>query len=284
MKRMIISCIFLILLSRSFSQSCKEKDGEYTGECRVLDTIGHYLPCAGAGYKLVFEDLFDENYLDFSKWELPYEGVPARKDFDGSKQWLANTGNMPAIPYTNNIEVSNGTLKIIAKRENSPIIGTFYSNYNPVVLKTDTFDYSAARILSKNKFRYGLYEMRCRLPEGKGFGMAFWTFSSPWSEIDFFEIFGININKYTCNIHTDLDGDQEDDSYLFEKNDAADFTEWHVIRCYYSYYKIVWEIDGEIIRELYHFTDHNGNGIDCGVNYSGNCNRLVMYPPIPCKS
>ncbi|MEO0075699.1 MAG: glycoside hydrolase family 16 protein [candidate division WOR-3 bacterium] len=155
----------------------------------------------------VFEDNFDGNTLDLSKWTLPYQGV--LRDFSHSKekQWYANTGNTPSVPITNNIEVSNGTLKLIARRESPPIVGTYVSDYstNPWTYTTTNFDYSSAEIDSKYKFGYGMYEIRCKIPKGKGFWPAFWMYGENANgvnnEIDVFEFWDNSTNDHNMTVH-----------------------------------------------------------------------------------
>jgi hypothetical protein len=107
--------------------------------------------CDYNDYMLEFEDNFDGNELDLSKWTLPYQGVLRNFNHSTERQWYANTGNIPAIPISNNIEISNGTLKLIARKESTPIIGTYISDFstNPWTYTTESFDYSSAEIDSK---------------------------------------------------------------------------------------------------------------------------------------
>jgi Glycosyl hydrolases family 16/PKD domain len=95
---------------------------------------------------------------------------------------------------TDNAVVSNGTLKIIAKKE----------NYG-------TSAYTSARLLSKDKFsfRYGKIEIRAKLPPDKGTWPAIWMLgnnvaTAPWpacGEIDIMEHVGNQLNKIFGTIH-----------------------------------------------------------------------------------
>lgn len=111
----------------------------------------------------------------------------------GNNGW----GNAEAQYYTNrlqNVEVSNGTLKIRAIKENHQ--GSAYTS---------------ARILTKGKFafRYGRIEVRAKLPAGVGTWPAIWMLggniaSAGWpasGEIDIMEHKGSALNKIYGTVH-----------------------------------------------------------------------------------
>jgi len=211
--------------------------------------------CNKGNYYLVFEDNFDGNSLDLSKW-FPETGVIRDPFFKDQKAW-----HLPE-----NIEVSNGTLKIIAKKPTNPIIGKVVTSWEPYIFKIDTFDYTTGEIYSNQKFYYGKYEARCRMPKGKGFWPAFWTFGGPgWNEIDFFEVTGDNINKFTCCIHHAPGGNIDNHvDCPFELDNAGDFSQWHVFTCIFDFDKIVWQIDGNTVRTLHRFMTISGQVVSCG--------------------
>ncbi|MEG1555330.1 MAG: family 16 glycosylhydrolase [Bacteroidales bacterium] len=251
MKKILYLSILILRVSNIYAQPI------------TCQKVGVFLPsmpaCNNGNYYLVFEDNFDGNFLDLTKWE-PITGVPRDFDFTKQKAW-----HLPE-----NLEVSNGTLKIVAKKLNTPYTGTCVIdwNTNPPTTKTATFDYTTGELYSRQQFYYGKYEIRCRLPNGNGFWPAFWTFGGPgWNEIDFFEMYGDNINRFTCNVHSDY-GEGETAHYMcsFAKNNAADFTQWHVITCLFDFDKITWQIDGTTVRVLHRFSTVSGHFISCGEN------------------
>lgn len=106
-------------------------------------------------------------------------------------------GNNEQQYYTNraeNASISNGTLKITAKKE-------AFSGSN----------YTSARLLTKNKFttKYGKVEARIKLPAGVGTWPAFWMLGSnidavPWpacGEIDIMEHKGSDENRVYGTLH-----------------------------------------------------------------------------------
>ncbi len=111
----------------------------------------------------------------------------------GSGGW----GNNELEYYTNrtdNAVVSNGTLKIIAKKEN-------YSGSN----------YTSARLLTQNlySFKYGKIEVRAKLPAGLGTWPAIWMLGNNinavgWpacGEMDIMEARGSELNKIYGTLH-----------------------------------------------------------------------------------
>jgi beta-glucanase (GH16 family) len=138
------------------------------------------------GLSLIFSDEFD----------TPGAPDPSKWGYDigtGSGGW----GNNELQYYTNrsdNVVVSNGTLKIIAKKEN-------YSGSA----------YTSARLLSQNKFsfKYGTVEARAKLPAGVGTWPAIWMLgnnitTAGWpncGEIDIMEHKGSDLNKIFATLH-----------------------------------------------------------------------------------
>jgi beta-glucanase (GH16 family) len=106
-------------------------------------------------------------------------------------------GNNESQYYTNrsdNVIVANGSLKIIAKKEN-------YQGSS----------YTSARLLTKGKFsfKYGRVEIRAKLPSGGGTWPALWMLGNNIStvgwpncgEIDITEYAGNRVNQITAALH-----------------------------------------------------------------------------------
>lgn len=130
--------------------------------------------------------------------EFNVDGAPdiAKWGYDigtGTNGW----GNNESQYYTSrpeNVYISNGTLKIVAKKES-------YLGSN----------YTSTRMLSRNKFsfKYGKVEIRAKLPGGGGTWPALWMLGDNignvgWpacGEIDIMEYAGNRPNKITCALH-----------------------------------------------------------------------------------
>jgi beta-glucanase (GH16 family) len=145
-------------------------------------------PAAPAGWKLVWHDEFDHDGLvDPAKWSYDVGG-------DG---W----GNHELEFYTKeraeNARVENGRLIIEARRE--PWKGSAYTS---------------ARLVTKNKgdWAAGRFEIRAKLPLGRGTWPAIWMLPTVWNlghggwpdngEIDIMEHVGHNPGSVHASTHT----------------------------------------------------------------------------------
>lgn len=114
------------------------------------------------GMTLVWEDEFDyDGALNANKWH--HQVIPIM-----GSSW----SNGEVQHYTNREEnsyVSDGTLKIIAKKEQY--------NYNG-----NTKSYTSARLNTKYAFQYGRIDIRAKLPAEQGTWPAFWTLGANINE------------------------------------------------------------------------------------------------------
>ena len=131
--------------------------------------------------------------------EFDYSGKPDAKKWSydlGGDGW----GNHELENYTENLEnarVENGNLIIEARKE-----------------KSGKQNYSSARLVTKGKadFLYGKFEIRAKLPQGRGTWPAIWMLGTDqtygnkgWpdnGEIDIMEHVGFDQNRIHGNIHT----------------------------------------------------------------------------------
>ncbi|MEX1191310.1 MAG: family 16 glycosylhydrolase [Brumimicrobium sp.] len=263
--------IFCYLVSNTSSaQSWSICQGN--GQQVVLSNDGE---CNYDEYVLVFEDNFNGNSLDLEKWKIPHQGVVNDLDFETAKSWYANTGSTPSIPINNNIVVSNGTLKLISKKENPPIEGTYVTDWStsPPTTNTDLFDYSTSWIESTKKFEHGIYEIKCKIPEGKGFWPAFWTYSdhgdgTGWNEIDVFEFYSKPNTNNPSKVHrmnNHYDYDDIGENYNCPTNyEGSDFSQaFHTFTLVWTPNKIEWYVDGDLKRRTTLFYTIQGQTVDC---------------------
>ena len=106
-------------------------------------------------YSLIWNDEFEGNgSIDTSKWHHQTQLPNGNSWFNGEIQHYTDR--------LDNSYVSNGTLKIVAKKET-------YTDQG------HTKDYTSARLNSKYAFTYGKIEARAKLPEGVGTWPAIWS-------------------------------------------------------------------------------------------------------------
>ena len=146
-------------------------------------------PMDKGGWKLIWSEEFDyTGFPDSTKWSYDTEG--------NVYQW----GNNEAQYYTSgrkeNAWVSDGVLRITALKE--PMEGR---------------SYTSARLITKGKgdWLYGRFEIRAKLPTGRGTWPAIWMLPTDWEygdwpksgEIDIMENVGYDPDTIVDSSHTE---------------------------------------------------------------------------------
>lgn len=230
--------------------------------------------CDDRSWVLVFEDNFEADQLDTSKWQTAYNWGRTLVG-DSEQQYYADS----------NVETNGGTAKLVARRE------TIHARAIPYLADGDTlrdakpnkrtFDYTSGMLFSRQLFGYGRYEIRCKIPKGKGFWPAFWTFGGPgWNEIDVVEFWNEKTRsistgfkrKYDArkcsrianlNAHYDYDGDGKSEN-CSTKHRGPDFSQsFHTFAVVWNRYVIEWYIDGKLKRRAHQYYTTWGRPIDC---------------------
>lgn len=169
--------IYILLIGFPLVTLAQNKKWKVT----VKDTIH----CVRGSYSLVFQDHFEGDTLDTSKWYTYYPyGPQSQKDSCS----FCRTHVSANIYRDQNVIVEHGTLLLKSDRES----GTWFDR---------NMDYTSGMVHSKQNFTtYGKYEIRCKLPSGKQLWPAFWIFG--WStEIDIFEFICKGTRKLEFSIH-----------------------------------------------------------------------------------
>lgn len=130
-------------------------------------------PSSIRDWELIFNDEFDGNELDKSKWNPTYS-------------W-GHTHNHRAYCVEENVLVENGLLRIKGEAKRHPDAPATCSNGG----KTYSLDYTSGAIDTHGKFnvKYGYIEGRFKMPSQLGTWPAFWMLQDGWPpEIDIFEV------------------------------------------------------------------------------------------------
>ena len=190
--------------------------------------------------KLVWSDEFEYSGLpDETKWSYDV----------GGHGWGNNESQYYTEARTENVRVENGVLTIEARKEDFEGSG-----------------YTSTRLVSRNKgdWKYGRFEIRAKLPSGRGTWPAIWMLPTDWvyggwpasGEIDIMEHVGYDMNRIHGTIHTEAfnhtKGTQVGRSVL--ASDVA--SEFHV-------YSLEWwpdRIDIFLDGEKYFTVSDNGTG------------------------
>lgn len=116
----------------------------------------------GNNLELIWSDEFNyEGRPDSSKWHHQTFAPNGGSWFNGELQHY--------VDKENTTYVTNGTLKIVARKES-------YTTQN------STKEYTSARLNSKFDFKYGRIDVRAKLPSGAGTWPAIWTLGSNINE------------------------------------------------------------------------------------------------------
>jgi beta-glucanase (GH16 family) len=143
--------------------------------------------------RLVWRDEFNGTALDLSKWR--YDTARNKQGwFNGERQYYS-------AGERKNIRIENGRLVIIARHES--LDPKKYPDWGGQ-------PYTSAKIVSKQAWTYGFYEIRAKLPCARGTWPAIWMLPKDmkkWpdeGEIDIMEQVGAEPNLIYASLHTAL--------------------------------------------------------------------------------
>lgn len=189
---------------------------------------GYESPLEYEGYKLVWQDEFEEDQLsnDYT-FEIG----------TGSNGW----GNNESQYYREeNTRLEEGFLVIQAKKEN------FQGR-----------EYTSSRIITEGKkeFKYGRFDIRARMPYGQGIWPAIWMLGSNFrdvgwpfcGEIDIMEMIGGQGREATVHgtVHWESDQGYANFGHSKDLNDGTLADEFHVFSIIWDENSIEWLIDNQ---------------------------------------
>lgn len=226
---------------------------------------------------LVWSDEFDGTALDLNKWE-PMVG-------DGCNYGICGWGNNELQYYkAENAVVSNGSLKIIAKKE-----------------RVKGKQYTSARLRTKSlaDFTFGRFEARIKLLEGQGLWPAFWMLSTnepyggwPQSgEIDIMELLGQDPEVVHGTIHYgDAYPNNQHKGQSYHLYNNTKFSDsFHVFALEWEPGILRWYVDDVLYQTIYAEDVYNwpfdaGNqmhfllNVAVGGNWPGNPDATTVFP------
>lgn len=176
-------------------------------------------------YKLVWNDEFNGNSLDMSKW---------------SHRWLGKR----KLGYTteDSIKVDNGTLKIITHKEGSK--------------------YCSGMIATVGKYeaKYGYFEVRSKVPKIKGIQSSFWLMSNEYGkimgdlaysgmEIDIMEYVKTAPGQVHFSTHWDGYGISHKKNIFSKNYPKIEDGEWHTFGLLWTTDSYKFYVDGILMHE-----------------------------------
>ncbi len=183
-----------------------------------------------ATYKLVWADEFDIDGLpDPGKW-----------DHDTSRNkagWHNNELQYYAAPRAANAVVKDGRLIITARKETPPAADSGGQRYTSSRLRTR----------GKADWTYGFFEVRAKLPCGKGTWPAIWTLGSKgrWpddGELDIMEQVGSDPQRISSAIHTSAGHGSNGVVGAVRITDAC--AEFHRYQMHWTADEVIFGVDG----------------------------------------
>jgi beta-glucanase (GH16 family) len=240
-----------------------------------------YMPVSHAqNWELVWSDEFEADTLDTSKWSYQYG--------TGAQYGLVGWGNNELQYYTDrheNIYVEDGKLHIVARQEQ-------YNNQN----------YTSARIrtIHQGDWTYGRFEIRAKLPEGRGLWPAIWMMPTDnvyggWAasgEIDIMELLGHQPNvvhgtlhyggQWPNNVHTGAsftlpEGNFSDDFHTFTLEWREGSIRWFVDGQLYQLQNN-WYTDGHPFPAPFDERFHMILNVAVGGNWPGSPDHTTVFP------
>ncbi|MCC6599050.1 MAG: glycoside hydrolase family 16 protein [Crocinitomicaceae bacterium] len=229
-------------------------------------------------WDLVFFDEFSGEMIDESKWKI-VEGVPRDPMQQASEQWYD----------PRNIIVSDGIAKFQVRKDtmlNKPF--SIWIKDGMKEMKGNYY-FSSGEIDSRELFHYGLYEIRCKLPKGKGMWPAFWMYGESDgtnNEIDVFEfwnqsnVFGLfspkklsRIQNMTVHYRGGMSG--------LASLPGTDYSDgFHTFSVIWDECKIQWYTDGKLMRTQYRFKKMKGRKSGCDEVKDGGKENVFPRSPM----
>ncbi|WP_421381937.1 glycoside hydrolase family 16 protein [Bacillus salacetis] len=175
------------------------------------------------GWTLVWHDEFSEE-ASMTNWN--------------EQDWPSDKNEELQYYSPSNVEVKDGHLVIESKKE-----------------KFRGREYTSGAVTTENKFqfRYGMVEIRAKLPQGKGLFPAFWMVPSEenWlPEINIMDFLGQNTNEYHQVVHWENEDGERMRDYSQYISEQIDFTkEFHNFGIIWEPGKLTWTLDGNVVFE-----------------------------------
>lgn len=179
-------------------------------------------------WKLIFEEQFNQDTLDLSKWNYDTGGHGF-----GNKEWQY---------YTNRS-------KNVFIEENQLVLKAYKESY-------EGMNYTSGKVLTRDKFSflYGKVEVKAKAPFGKGIWPAIWMMPDDkllgWpacGEIDIMEIIGDKPEKVYGTIHYGVPHTYQGGNMTLENETFAD--RFHIFGLEWDENCLRWTVDGKVFHQ-----------------------------------
>lgn len=197
-------------------------------------------------WSLVWSDEFSGTEIDRSKWTFDIGNWIIDENGNGITSGWGNNEKEYYTDSNENAFIDDGKLVIKAKQEQ-------------VTDQFGTYDYTSAKLKTKGLFskKYGRYEIKAKLPVGKGLWPAIWMLPEEdkygtWAasgEIDIVEAWGSRPNTVAGTIH--YGEGWPNNKYTgkeFELPEKRGIDKWHTYALEWEPGELRWYVDGELYQ------------------------------------
>jgi beta-glucanase (GH16 family) len=197
-------------------------------------------------WSLVWSDEFNGSEIDRNKWTYDIGNWIVDSEGNGITPGWGNNEKEYYTDSKENAFIRDGNLVIKAKKEQ-------------VVDQFGTYDYTSAKLKSKGLFskKYGRYEIKAKLPVGKGLWPAIWMLPEEdkygsWAasgEIDIVEGWGSRPHTVAGTIHYGEgwpNNKYSGKEYELPKQRGVD--KWHTYALEWEPGELRWYVDGELYQ------------------------------------
>lgn len=195
-------------------------------------------------WQLVFSDEFDGRELNPNKWT---------KCYWWENNGCTNLGNNELQWYMhNNVDLAGGHLRLQARRERVRGHEGRPFDYTSGIVTTGRH-YEERAQPDRFATRFGYFEIRAKVPKGKGLWPAIWLLPStqkPLPEIDIMEVLGHATNVLQLHIHYDDDGEPRNPGVEVRTSDLS--SGWRTYGLDWSRDAVAWYLDG---REVWRYEE-----------------------------
>lgn len=217
--------------------------------------------CDTAVWKLVFHDEFEAGALDRSRWATWFT-----YSHDGSDQCegCRVMGTSNTIFRDELVTVGDGLLRLRVRASPEEWYGRRTEHAGGMV-----------HTVGDAWFRHGRFEVRCKLPRGKGLWPAFWVFGGE-TEVDFFECCGEKPGEIKGSLHRW----SQPKWSLTLRRVVGDLTRGlHTYAVEWDAEEVRWYLDGRELMRMARYVDRRGKPLPACGRPAGEHRTAPYFPP-----
>jgi beta-glucanase (GH16 family) len=210
--------------------------------------------------ELVFNEEFEGKKINERVWNV-VEGVVRDPEGKRVKCWTKKS----------NIEVADGLCTMWVRRDT--LLNQKYEVWVKDGMKPFVNDYhfSVSEMNTHQQYGYGLYEIRCKIPRGRGLAPAYWMYGANgpinceidvfefWNQRGFLTRFSKRKLSRVHNMTAHYNGRMSGTSYM-----GPDYSEdYFVYSVVWDECRLEWYVNGDLKRRISRYKKMRANEISC---------------------